>query len=759
MQSEEQQTQPQLILPDESAKMLTDILDRRLEADRDLRYRYLADWQRNHMYWDGQQDVYWDADHGRWRTVSEGIEDYSEYLEDSQQEEGGAINFYRARGESIIAAMTTDIPKTVFFPDNAESPEDVQTSKVYTKAAELLQVQNKSEEQDIEISTAMWLFGKAYGYTYGEINDQFGEDRVVTEEEVPETYSAMRCETCGYEKEDDSSPETAVTMEEDDCPTCGGLEPFRQVEQERTVTREAFKDVPATRQVVRICNPVECNVAPWAKNLARSPYIVLSERMDVSQARAMWPKYAKKITETDDIEGMTEFESGYLMPDGVVDTPRGTALIRHVWLRPWTFDPVGESGDDEYAPETLEEGNEDPEGSARDLLQRFPEGVYCLYCGNELVFARPENPDKHWDETINPLEPRGLPTSLGEQFIKIQNMLSENIGLMRDSIKYSVPITFAESGVLDLDKFREAEVRPGDYFNVTQLGEKPVANSFYSERAGQTPRDTKGFIEYLDQSGQTVVADHPSIHGGQGAGSKTFGEYRMAQHQAMQRIRIPWRAVGIFKSDIYGKAVSQYLDYLVQNNVEKNFVKREDGEFINVWINAVAATGKVGRVHPESSEAFPLNNAQKRDTLLEMANIPAFEGILLDPTNAQTIERLMGVSELRIPGSADRDWQMREIKLLIETPAPVSPDGQEGIDPATGMPASSLPPDQTDDHELHAQVIEDWCKSEKGWDVKFNNPQGWANVQAHWLEHTQYIAQQQMAEQPVEEESSQPPAQ
>ena len=104
----------------------------------------------------------------------------------------------------------------------------------------------------------------------------------------------------------------------------------------------------------------------------------------------------------------------------------------------------------------------------------------------------------------------------------------------------------------------------------------------------------------------------------------------------------------------------------------------------------------------------------------------------------------MGVGDLKIPGAAERDWQMREIKTMLEQPPPADGDGNPGVG-EDGQPRSSMPPSMTDNHELHSAIIQQWCTSEEGWDTKSNNPEGWANIQSHWMEHQVFIREAKQA--------------
>ena len=775
-------------LPDSSASFLTHILDMHVEADMSIRQDYLARWQLNQLYWDGEQDIYFDHRHSSWRSIS----DNDEYIErdddDVEDTSTGAINFYRSRGESIIAAMTNSIPATQFFPDDADDPSDIATAKTFSHASELIQRQNDSEQQDIEIATNMWLFGKCYGYTYPESNPAFGKDRISWDEERSIPMKEMVCEECGLisrseqidampEKNPEEPPEGELDdpevmddsslMEEEHCPRCGVTSIFKETFSEKEKMMPTFGDVPATRQIVEIVSPVRVSVAPWSKNIRESPYLILYERKSVSKARAMWPEHAEQIMPVDSVSNINQFESDYLSLGARFETPDNTTLLRHVWLRPWAFDPQ-------------EAESEEDETPAEDCMERFPNGCYMLFNGDELLFARAENVDDYWAETDTKVDPRGLPQALGDSFINVQNLISENVSLIRNSILHSVPITFADTEVFDQEEYAKSYVQPGDITPATSTDGSPLGHHFHSAQTANIPRGTEQFISFLDEAGQTVVADHPSIHGGAGGGSKTFGEYRMAQNQAMQRIRIPWRAITTFKSDLNGKAVTQYLKHLVANRIQKKFVKREFGEFINVWINLTEAEGKIGNIHPESSDAFPLNQAQRRDTLMEIAENPLFQNIITDPGNAQTVESIMGIQDLKIPGAADRDWQMREIKEMLENPQPpmppmppgdpsmappgeMMPPGPQGPPPPPGMPPpppggdpmmqqdpmmqgpqSTVPPNATDNHEIHMAIVEEWAKSEKGWDAKKNNPDGWANVQAHWTDHKMMMQQEMM---------------
>lgn len=157
--------------------------------------------------------------------------------------------------------------------------------------------------------------------------------------------------------------------------------------------------------------------------------------------------------------------------------------------------------------------------------------------------------------------------------------------------------------------------------------------------------------------------------------------------------------------------------------------------FINVWIRKSEMTGKIGEVIAETSETFPISNAQKRDMLMKLLEMqdPNIGAAIFHPENSGSVAQLVGFGDFYIPGDDDRSKQLNEItELLVAQPMPA------GMDPMTGQPMfqpTVMPDQDIDDHDIHMQTVKAFLVSETGQQVKKENPMGFQNCLAHYKAH------------------------
>ena len=174
----------------------------------------------------------------------------------------------------------------------------------------------------------------------------------------------------------------------------------------------------------------------------------------------------------------------------------------------------------------------------------------------------------------------------------------------------------------------------------------------------------------------------------------------------------------------------------------------EDGSgFINVWLRQADLVGRIGDVHPEDLEGFPLTFGQKREYMMQMMDQPnpLLAGIIQHPKNASVFKSLIGLPELYVPGSLSHDKQLEEIRQLSMEEAPTD-EKQAPMMDETGTPMSTVPVQATDFHEIEAEVIRAFLSSDKGRDLMRQNPSGYTNVLAHYEQHVKFADEQAQAD-------------
>jgi len=663
-------------------------------------------------YFRGHQNVYWEAS----------AQDYRDFLESPDANDDDAyytkvINIYRAHGEAIIAAMTIDIPTVIFTPDNAENADDIRTAQNYTNASLLIQKHNQAPMMFAKAVYLLWTQGFLAGYNYLHESYEYGSvDRDKWGEREIE-YEQHSCPECGYLLDESQiqntsfqanqlNPETQEVEVRNQigtrCPECK-----RMIDPQTEVIKQNVPDVIGTtkemktRECMEVYGVSHVKVAPYATSQATTPYLVLEMEQHLSQIRYEHEFEAAPYGDSDSGD-----EKNARQPQMLEEVEGHLATVKRVWLRKSAL-----------FYNSTEEGKE--------LLEDFPDGAYAIFVNGDCLKARNESMDDHWTLFEHPTSSHIHPDPMGKPLVDIQDIENEITNLTLQTMEQGISQTFVQQDVLDFDKYRNTESKPGQLYPVSLAPGRSVAEMFYSTKTAIMSQEIDKFAQRNEQKGQLVVGAFPSIYGGtlQG-GSKTYAEYAASRQQALQRLMTPYKALAAWWAKMLGRAVPEMVKGLVE---DEYFSVKDNQLTLNKVVRSDAENGRIGSVEPDPNQGFPLTWQQKRDTLTELIkmNIPEINEAILTPENATFIAQLIGLPELNLPGQKSRLKQYMEIQLLMQS-------GPQSMDP----PQSSVPIDpELDDHVTEGRVCRDFLQSTAGQDLKAENPQGYANVLAHLKSH------------------------
>lgn len=652
-------------------------LDREDEFARNAHLRKL---KKADMYWRGDQKIYWSEDQETYLSVNG--------LSFTEREEYGIVDFdrvvnvYKPLGESVIAALSTGIPVVNFFPDDADNPDDIMTAKAYSKIGELIQKHNRAPLLFIKALFTLYNQGMIAGYNFTHTDTNYGTFEISREVQPARTEIEI--------KED---PESGEMYEEENV-----IPPIIGTSKE-----------PKSRELLNIYGPLHVHVPSWCREQKDIPILKLSFEQHESLVKSVYPdKYDEIRGSANDWTTGTGREARARTSE-YNDSKLVTVEV--CWIRPWHF------------------ATEDKEKYSY-LTKLYPEGVKVVIVNKQVLEKEAENLDDHWTITF-PVMSEGLQSDpLGSGVMEIQELRNDAVNLADQTIRHAIPETFADSEVLDFEKYRNTERRPGQVFPVKMPPGLPISNAFHSLRTASLSQELDIFIKRLDQDGQFVAGAFPSIYGGPNiGGSKTFAEYSMSRSQALQRLSTHWKMLSSFWSDFIGRSCRQFARNLISRGYDEKFVKKTGGSFINAWITRAELQGRVGNVEPESSENFPITASQKRDLLLKILELKheVVQNVIFNPENVQIVADAFGLPELYIPGSDDRNKQLYELQELST---------QEPLDEQT--PSIPIEPD-IDDEPVHVQVIKAWMVSETGQLLKNSNPPAYMNCLLHLKAHISSI--------------------
>lgn len=672
---------------------ILDLFEKALREDDFIRRDRMRSWVRCHQFWEGLQYTFWDELSSNWRQPPD------EMLDNLPK----VINYFKGHGESIIAALSSTTPGVRFFPDDADDPGAVETAHAFSRLDEALQ--KNCNPKLLSVKALFTLYNEDYvaAYISSEDDEDYGE--IYTPQFKPTDVAT--CPNCG---------EQVPSMEEL-CPNCG-TPPV----QETQYILDSYRKSAKSKTVVDVLGAIFVKIPYYARYQKDVTYIIKAQEYHYAKLRRKYPNFRDHITPGVDLSrydawGRMEYRS-YMESN--------LTTLYEFFVRP-----------DQY--EIVED-----EATRKQLYSQFPKGIKACLVGGTGSYIIVDVQDRALDDcweicfvgTSNYLHGRPI----GEAYLPIQEMQNELANLTIQTIEYGIPETFVDSNVLDLEKYGQRESMPGTMTAAQAPPGKSLGDGFTQLRAATLGDDVEPFSEKLEEMGQFVLGDFPSVFGGSSGGSKTYGEYALSRTQALQRLGLYWSAYTWFWAQTRLKACLMHVQAMQEGGFDENLVTAENGGYKNNWIRRAQLTGKIGRVEPESSETLPISAAQKMDILFKLIelNNPDINSVIYSADNAEFISQALGYPELKIPGALQRQKQFEEIQqLLVSEPMTLDPTGQLGFQ-------SSVPiePD-LDDDQGHIDVLRSFLL-QYGKDLQATNPPGYINCMAHLKAHTENQKAQQL---------------
>lgn len=733
------------VVPEEVLSAIKGMVDNFDRFEQPTRERMIRFWKKCELFFKGIQNIYWDYTAKDYRVLDPNPREQEPNEELDLYYQDKIVNIFRAHAESVISALSQDVPTVIFPPEDAENQDDLRTSKGKTKAAELLQKCNDAQMKLMYAIYIMWCQGVVGAYNYNIQDEEFGtylepqyEDETVIEKEFV-------CGNCGG----------PMTEGEVICPNCGA-ENSAMLMNEKPVTTQVYThdmEVPKKREKIEFYGPLHFKIPHYVTDAKHTPYVDLETECHIDYVRELFPNL--EVTEEYDLERYDRWARTSTDYNG--ELPQGLVTLRRIWLRPWTFNAFKKN-----QPEVYEY-----------LRANFPSGAKVTFVNEKVARIEDENLDDHWTFTKSPLSSHLHAEPLGAPLLPIQDMRNELVVLKLQTIEYGIPETFADPAVLDFDAYNNSETSPGMLFPAKAPAGQSLDSGFTTLQTANFPKEAVEFQKELDADGQFVTGAFPSIYGGSmPSASKTAAEYSMSRNQALQRLQTTWKIVSKFWAEIMDKSVNSFIANLTR---DEQFAVKKGGSYINVYIRQAELQGRTGKAEPEIAQTFPMSWMQKKDLLTELMqlNNEYINEALFHPENASLVSQYMGFTDFFIPGEDSRTKQMIEIqKMLLEEPfEPVlemgmgmeGMEGQEqlppmnegGMAPMPPQPQSSIPIDEMlDNHQAEFDACVAWLTSEIGLDAKETNPPGWMNVRLHAEAHfTVLQAQLAMQEEAEAEES------
>lgn len=735
--------------PEEIQKLLKSVYDECVLEDRATRERQIREWKRLKLLWEGFTQVWYSEVAHDWRIFDAELQNTDQIAYDKP------INVLRGYLESIIAALSIVTPPVKCYPDDADNPLDLTTAKAGDKIYQLVSRHNESSLLWLHALYIYCTEGMIATYTYPHESNEYGTYEHNEYEEVEENHELTTCSMCGNELQDRTLSENIERSEinefapgADDVPLMNAIQngqdlcPFCMQMMDPELKTEKFivsrlvdtTTEPKTRIKMDVFGGLYVKISNYARKQSDCSYLIYSHEIGYADALFRYRHLKKndilkKNIESRSAGGYSQYDAwGRLNLQYQNEYPMNVVTCNNVWMRPPQFHVL-------------------PEEDAAKLTKLFPFGVKCVFINEVYAEACPEKLDDHWTLNYNPMADYLTYNPLALLLVSVQEITNDLISLVLQTIEHGIGMTFADPKVLNFKAFAKQETTPGGVFPATAKSGKGLSDGFMELKTATLSGEVLPFLNNVQSLGQQASGALPSLWGGSLEGSETASQYSMSNSNARQRLQNIWTMVRIFWKNTWGKAIPMYMK-MVQHD-EKEVVKDNDGNFINVFIRKSEMEGKIGKIELESNENLPYSWSQVRDTFMKLVelNNPQTMAVLTDPNNLEVFAKYLGFTDLTIPGWDDREKQYNEIKSLLNS-APL-PTDEEDMPEVASVDIDPI----YDDHNVHFSVVKKWITSEAGQQAKIDNNAGWKNVMLHGKMHLQQIQMSMAMSQPTDNNS------
>ena len=288
--------------PDHIKVLLKTIVDQFDKEDTFVRERQLRQSRQLKLLWAGFSNIWYSEVAHDWR-----IGNVSEYPQsDSSDYYDKPVNVFRAYLESIIAALSVQIPAIDCAPDNSDNPLDIATAKAGNKIAELVY---KHNDAPLLWLHALFLYcteGMVAAYNYPKEDIKFGtydEDEYSDDEATIQIKVCPNCKTNLADEEVSDMEMDEYMPDENDvvshgmiqsqgalCPQC--LMMVDPELQDKKIIVPRLVGVTRkikSRQCIECYGVMNVKVPVYARRFEEAPYLKYAYDVHYSKAIAEFP--------------------------------------------------------------------------------------------------------------------------------------------------------------------------------------------------------------------------------------------------------------------------------------------------------------------------------------------------------------------------------------------------------------------------------------------------------------------------------------
>src|SRR5215510_4114446 len=667
-----------------------------------------------------------------------------------------ATNFYQMLGFAFVAALSAQVPKTRFLPENAEREEDIATAKAASQVQEIIERQNHIKSLHKQGLLFLWMSGSYFRHTrYLVDSDLAGthKEPVIQIKHITALPARYICRNCGAQLEIGSSDRRVIGSTEGaysspTCTSCGkrlSEDDFLAEEQLEIPVITEHQEVPNGMVAMTLYSALMVDAAPYAKNLRETPILNVDEEVDIASLRASYPKQWDALRTA--LGPMLAEAQNERMARQMVYSESGSRsnfiqdfmpTIPRTWIQPWAFNYI--------------ENRE----TAQKLRKIFPKGCLLVNVGDLFLEAREARLTDEWTWAGTIQETFGLyPPAVGDAAIPLQERINDVANITHEYMdRLAAGMVLYNSNLIDGEALNGKPLLPGTLNPVKMKQAASAMGNRLEDAIVQVKAEIDANIySYTDKlvfTAQLISGTPPQIFGGAGDPHiETMGGQQQQLSTAMGKLSLFWDNV----RDEHARAAEVAVN-CAQGNMTEDWISvstDESGQYRNNYVRLDEMQGNI-HAYPETDQSFPMTWQEVKafwEKLIEFGGSgknPYVSAIMDDPANQEQIATWTGVPGLVVPGRDMRNKVLRTIDMLMQQrPINTMSAAEGGHAPHSSfVELPSIEPDkELDDMEVIAKTVRQWAQ--KNFDKQAENPEGFRNVVLYYKMAVQYGVEQQQS--------------
>lgn len=661
------------------------------------------------------------------------------------------VNFFQMLRYAFVSALSPQLPKVRFEPQNAEREEDRETAKAASTIETIIEKRNDAPTLLGTILKAMWDCGCYFRHTrYVVDSDDVGTHKeVVMQATLTNVVPARHvCPGCGaVALASDVDPNNPTCPE---CHAAFGPESYYEADEPETIPiATGEQDVPDAMVMQTVYDPLQVDADPDAKRLIDTPLINVEQEVQVAWLRTTFPDFWDKFQEganTVDAESQQDrvFREMISTSSANYDgnnrsfryAPSNKPTYARTWIQPWAFAALN---------------GKDGRALAEKLQKDYPKGLMMAHVGEHIIDIRESKMSDEWTHGSTDSDFGLFPPGVGDAAVPMQERINNLAIIIDDYIdRLACGILLYNTAMIDGKAMNGKALRAGVLNPIALKKKDSVAAIEQAIFQVKTQLDAAIFKykESLAMDMQLIAGTPPQLFGaGTQRGVDTASGQEQQLHTAMGKLLLFWNNV----RQEAANAAQLGVQCAARNMTEDwiNVVLDEDtDEHKNELVRLDQMKGSI-RANPETDQGFPMSPADFRAFWMEMSTKQndLTQQIFSVSANVDAAIRSTGIPDLHAPGESMRTKMLPVISKLITSKAikKPMPDGSVVSMPSktemvNGQPIQlPLEPNKyLDDLAASQHIIEEW--SQQNWPKIEANPDALENLVAYYKLCVQFEA-------------------